>query len=347
MHFDESQFFDSTEFSRLNEDEERDLEDYIEEIKSGFYDSDSDDSFKSPGRNITKTSNESATKLVHERSLIKSVNECQYNVSEGPVRDSKIAGIMMILNQKNFTQEMQRKYGLGERHGSTVDTVRMRVAWESLGYLVYEYIDYRKDTIEATVTNMLEKKALLRCAISFGITFMSHGHENYQIAAFDELFDYTPLVSKINACQELKGKPKLVFVNGIFKVLIFFITLFQACRGEKYMRKVASVVPQTIPEASDVLFHFSTKETYKSFRSQTILNNGKKICSFFVYALTQEIARLSENDTIEIYQLLVRVNGKVAMFATKKPNKDGTIADGDFGQIPEIRSMNLRDEFMR
>ena len=110
------------------------------------------------------------------------------------------------------------------------------------------------------------------------------------------------------------------------------------------MRKVASVVPKTIPEASDVIFHFSTTETYKSFRSPTILNNGKKIGSFFVYALTKEISKLSENDTIEIHQLLVRVNGKVAVFATKKPNKDGTIADGDFGQIPEIRS-TMREEF--
>ena len=238
MQFDESQYFDSAEFSKLNEDEDRDLEYYTEEIEDD-YGSDSDDALNTPGRSITKTPDEPTPKLADQ----KSVDECKYNISVGPVGDSKIAGIMMIFNQKNFTQEMQRKYGLGERHGSTVDTVRMRVAWESLGYLVYEHIDYRKDTIEATVTKMLEKKALLRCAISFGITFMSHGHENYQIAAFDELFDYTPLVSKINACQELKGKPKLVFVNGIFKVLIFFYNFTLSMSWRKIHEKSRQCSP--------------------------------------------------------------------------------------------------------
>ena len=108
------------------------------------------------------------------------------------------------------------------------------------------------------------------------------------------------------------------------------------------MKKVANVIPQTIPEASDVLFHFSTTETYKSFRSSTELNNGKKIYSFFVYTLTQEISKLSENDDIEIYKLLVRVNRKVGYFAAKVLNEHGRIVD-DFCQAPEIRS-TLRKE---
>ena len=109
------------------------------------------------------------------------------------------------------------------------------------------------------------------------------------------------------------------------------------------MKKVSNVIPQTIPEASDVLFYFSTTETYKSFRSSTELNNGKKICSFFVYALTQEISKLSENDDIEIHKLLVRVNRKVGYFAAEVPNEHGRIVD-DVCQAPEIRS-TLRKEF--
>ena len=135
------------------------------------------------------------------------------------------------------------KKGLGERKGSVVDTFRMRKVWESLGYLVYEHIDLRKREIEERVTDMLKRKEKLGCAKSFGITFMSHGDENYQIAAFDEVFNYMPLVDEINKSPELKGKPKLVFINGTIIFLILLYKFFLSMSWRKIYEKSCKCDP--------------------------------------------------------------------------------------------------------
>ena len=204
--FDESQFLGGDEET----DFKLDAEDYLEEIENGFYDSgsDVDDAFISPGRNITKKPEKALreTKIEIQQTDVNQIDKHKYDVR---VSKDSFTGVMMIFNQKNFTPKME----LEERKGSIVDTYRMRKAWESLGYFVYEYVDCRKYEIEEKVKTMLSKKELVS-ARSFAIAFMSHGGENYQIAAFDEIFNYMDLVDEIKCCEALKGKPKLVFVQG-------------------------------------------------------------------------------------------------------------------------------------
>ena len=105
--FEESQFLDSTE-EDYYDDEERDVEEYMKEINDGFYDLGSDDSIQSAGRSITKMPNEKARNLANHRALINSVDDDKYDVSVG---ECSVAGIMMVFNQKNFTESMKRSTG--------------------------------------------------------------------------------------------------------------------------------------------------------------------------------------------------------------------------------------------
>ena len=124
------------------------------------------------------------------------------------------------------------------------------------------------------------------------------------------------------------------------------------------MAKVARIDRKKIPLDSDILFYYSTTETYKAFRSfndmtdkqvvskdqldgyyksdrkNDLQQNITKACSWWVYALTEEIQKLRENESIEIHQLLVRVNRKTAMFS---------LDDSDHGQAPEIKSTLLKE----
>ena len=176
----------------------------------------------------------------------------------------------------------------------------------------------RSDEILKTTQKYADKFA--QYVSTFGVTFMSHGRENLRITTFGANGELNVMdaVDVIKDHPGLRGKPKLFFI--------------QACRGQNNMAKVARVAPATFPRDADILFHFSTTENHKSFRSQNKLDD-RRICSWFVYALCREISKLGADATIEIYPLLVRVNRAVAQLA---------LDNEDVGQAPEIKSTMLK-----
>ena len=138
------------------------------------------------------------------------------------------------------------------------------------------------------------------------------------------------------------------------------------------MEKVAWIDTKKIPLDADVLLHFCTTETYKSSRSFNMLTDlnlsGKKVvpeadlnndhqqdvekynsrvCSWFIYALTEEIRKLREDESIEIYQLLIRVNRKVAMFSgTILDEQTEEVINVNTGQAAEIKSTLLKELYL-
>ena len=137
------------------------------------------------------------------------------------------------------------------------------------------------------------------------------------------------------------------------------------------MTKVARIDRKKIPLDSDILFYYSTTETYKAFRSYNVMKdkqalskdqldrydksdrkidlqqNIKKLCSWWVYALTEEIRKLREDESIEIYQLLVRVNRKVAMFSGTTRDEYGNTINVNTGQAAEIKSTLLKELYLK
>ena len=303
--FDENKFFNDEEVRYYEGLIEKQFKECIEEInEKGVYDHDSDDALVRPGRNIVKQ-HQQKEQVDHEWH---NLAEPTYEVN---VNSKKCTGVMLIFNQK-FANQPDKA-----RQGSSTDTRRLTKAWESLGFLVYAWTDERTDEILGTIKKYADKYA--EHVSTFGVTFMSHGKENLHIDTFRGELDIMVAVDIVKNCPNLKGKPKLFFI--------------QSCRGPSKMKKVARVAPATFPRDADILFHFSTTENHKSFRSRTKLND-KRVCSWFVYALCCEINELSKDETIEIYKLLLRVNRAVAQFA---------LDNEDVGQSPEIKSTMLKE----
>ena len=91
-----------------------------------------------------------------------------------------------------------------------------------------------------------------------------------------------------------------------------------------------------VPEADHNNDHQQDVEKYNS-----------RVCSWFIYALTEEIRKLREDESIEIYQLLIRVNRKVAMFSgTILDEQTEEVINVNTGQAAEIKSTLLKELYL-
>ena len=225
---------------------------------------------------------------------------------------NKLPGIMLIFNNK--------KYDRGDRMGSTSDTVNAEKAWTQLGFEVQSFHDFRDEQINQKVYKYITKPETKRRTV-FGITLMGHGEEDKLKTYKGSTLTISGLITNVQKEPTLKNIPKLFFI--------------QACRGKGRMKQVAIKAENITPLHADTLVHYATYEDYVSFRSDTKMD-GKKIGSWFIYALAKVINELHINEEIEIHRLLTRINREVSQLVADKDHAS---------QMPEFRS-TLREDVM-
>ncbi|KAJ1215545.1 hypothetical protein NDU88_003153 [Pleurodeles waltl] len=225
-----------------------------------------------------------------------------------------------IINNKNFLPST----GMGFRSGTDVDAANLRTCFLNFGFEVKIFNDKTCKEIFDVLKNVSQQDHSKRSC--FVCILLSHG-EDGTIFGTD---DFIPLKNltmlfRGDKCRSLVGKPKLFFI--------------QACRGTELDGGIeadsgndSSDGQQRIPVEADFLYAYSTVPGYYSWRNTM---NG----SWFVQSLCEMLKKYG--DTLEIMNLLTRVNRKVAYVfesSSNIPNFDGK------KQVPCIVSM-LTKEF--
>jgi hypothetical protein len=165
------------------------------------------------------------------------------------------------------------KLGLGERKGTKndIDAIN-RVFSDKLGF----NIECRNNL---TASQMLEfivqaTSSSHRQYSSFALVILTHGKSQGKLFGTDAEIKLEQLLKPVKDCQDLVGKPKMVFV--------------QACRGTEFDRGIKMSSDQggedqgsmTVPVEADFLYVYSTVDGYVSFQNP---NRG----SWFIQALCQ------------------------------------------------------------
>ena len=280
---------------------------YVEDCEDNFS-PDLDDKFQSPGIGVNKLRPNSK----HE------VEKVAPSLTSSKVIKNKLCGIMLIFNQKRYILKEE------ERRGSSVDVVNAEKAFKRLGFEVHVYNDFRNNEITKKVQEKL-KDTKIQSRSSFGITLMGHGEEDKFKTYWNTELSISELVTQVQETKALEKIPKLFFI--------------QACRGEKRMKHVAYRVENKTPLRADTIVHYATYEGYKAFRSPNFKSGGKKICSWFIYALAKVVDQMQIGEKIEIHGLLTKINEVTSQFvADYATDKKGQRIEGEFCQMPEFRS---------
>ena len=245
--------------------------------------------------------------------------------SATPIMKNKFVGIMLIFNNKKYEP---RKHN---RLGSTADAFSAEKSWSQLGFDVSVYHDKRAGEIKDTVKKILAKPEIQNCQ-AFGVTLMGHGEEGKLLTFGNTELAISELITQVQECRDLKNIPKLFFI--------------QACRGKKRMEKVARRYENRTPLRADTLVHYATYEEYVSFRSCEFKVDGKKVGSWFIYAIARVADQMEIGEKIEIHRFLTKINNEVSHFvANKVTDEDGNRINKEFCQMPEFRS-TMRQDFM-
>lgn len=244
-------------------------------------------------------------------------------------------GFAVVINNKNFTPEMEKK-GYGVRSGTDVDATKICSRLKMLGFEVERHHDATCRQMKIAFCNAAEKDH--SDADCFVGVILSHGEKDtiYGIDGpleTDSIFQYF----RGNFCKSLAGKPK--------------IFLIQACRGQQLDPGVAVNVPDAqrlayeaeqeedfrIPNEADFIISYSTVPGYYSWRNSTY-------GSWYIQAL---VSILDEyGTTMEFQKLLTRVNKLVAYsnkFMSNTFPKDPSMHG--MKQIPSFTSMLTKDLF--
>lgn len=241
------------------------------------------------------------------------IHSFQYNM------DFPEKSLCYIINNKNFHPST----GMGLRSGTDVDAANLRKCFLTLGFEVKVFNDQACKGIVDILKNVSQQDHSKRSC--FVCILLSHG-EDGTIFGTDDFIPLKNLTTLFRGdkCRTLVGKPKLFFI--------------QACRGTELDGGIeadsggdSSDDQQRIPVEADFLYAYSTVPGYYSWRNTM---NG----SWFIQSLCEMLKQYG--DTLEIMNLLTRVNRKVAYefeSSSNIPNFDGK------KQIPCIVSMLTKE----
>lgn len=227
-------------------------------------------------------------------------------------------GTCLIINNKNF----HKSTNMNLRNGTDVDAAAAMQTFSQLGYKVQVANDQTVSQIKTLMLNVSREDHSQ--SASFVCVLLSHGEDGviFGTDGYERLENLVKCF-KGNHCRTLVGKPKLFFI--------------QACRGsalddgtELETDSVAEQVSERIPVEADFLYAYSTAPGYYSWRNTT---NG----SWFIQSLCQ---MLHLHQSLEIMQILTRVNHKVALSFESSSNLPGFSYKK---QIPSIVSMLTKD----
>jgi len=214
-------------------------------------------------------------------------------------------GYFLIFNQKNFSQD--HPHGMKERLGSDVDVKRLTQAMTSIGFTVRVYDNFRTKGVLEKIEKYAMNEEMRKCN-AFGLAFLSHGHENGDLATFDGMTNVKTVIGQVKGSTLLAGKPKLFF--------------FQACRGNTYMDAQVTQVavraddrPLTWPREADIICLFATVEGYFSYRNPV---DGSWLVLNLCHQINQWLENYEKNKTdLEFHHLLIRVNAAIAQMASR------------------------------
>lgn len=214
-------------------------------------------------------------------------------------------GYFLIFNQKNFSQD--HPHGMKERLGSDVDVKRLTQAMTGIGFTVRVYDNFRTKGVLEKIEKYAMNEEMGKCN-AFGLAFLSHGHENGDLATFDGMTNVKTVIGQVKGSTLLAGKPKLFF--------------FQACRGNTYMDAQVTQVavraddrPLTWPKEADIICLLATVEGYFSYRNPV---DGSWLVLNLCHQINQWLENYEKNKTdLEFHHLLIRVNAAIAQMASR------------------------------
>nr|XP_058910822.1 caspase-7 isoform X3 [Kogia breviceps] len=196
--------------------------------------------------------------------------------------------------------------GMGVREGTDKDAEALFKCFRSLGFDVTVYNDCSCARMQDLLKKASEEDH--RNSACFACILLSHGEENliYGTDGKTAIKDLTAHF-RGDRCKTLLEKPKLFFI--------------QACRGTELddgIQADSGPINDTdanprykIPVEADFLFAYSTVPGYYSWR-----NPGSG--SWFVQALCSILNE--HGKSLEILQILTRVNGRVARHFESRSN---------------------------
>jgi hypothetical protein len=183
--------------------------------------------------------------------------------------DQANRGLLVLICNTQFESRLK----LGERKGTDkdIDAIK-RVFSQKLGFTIEpHYNQTASQMLQCIVqaTSSIHKKYS-----SFALVILTHGKSEGKLFGTDAEIKLEQLLKPVKDCQDLVGKPKMVFI--------------QACRGMDFDRGIKMSSDQggedqgsmTVPVEADFLYVYSTVDGYVSFQNP---NRG----SWFIQALCQ------------------------------------------------------------
>ncbi|XP_053406687.1 caspase-3-like [Mercenaria mercenaria] len=244
-------------------------------------------------------------------------------------------GIAVVINNKNFSPEMEKK-GYGVRTGTDVDATRICSRLKMLGFEVDRYHDATCKQMKMAFSGAAAKDH--SDADCFVGVILSHGEKDKVFGTdgpvdTNDIFQYF----KGYSCKSLAGKPKIFFI--------------QACRGHQldegvnmnvadakpfqYEAKAEEEEEIRIPNEADFIVSYSTVPGYYSWRNSA---NG----SWYVQALVHILDKYGT--TMELQKLLTQLNKMVAYTDKFMSNTLQTNPSmHGMKQIPSFTSMLTKD----
>ena len=223
-------------------------------------------------------------------------------------------GIAVIIRIKNFTCP-----NLPTLEAADNDEYNLRETFRFLGYKVEVYRDCTAKEIQQIFKKIVKvRSAEFADHDSFVCCIISHGGKGRKIFANDGLkVDLNKhIASKLTACENLKRKPKMLFI--------------QACRGGESDEGVsvtageASDLPEIIPNRADIFFGFATPHDYVAYTPQYESERS----SAYVESLCQTFRENAK--CMHLVDMHTMINRRVA---ADEHHTD----EGIYKQMPEIQ----------
>lgn len=238
--------------------------------------------------------------------------------------DSNPRGLCVIINNENFANPKNKRYG------SQKDVDSLKALFDFLGFLVEVEKDKTADEIKALMAKYSKDARHGDC---FVCCVMSHGNEIGVVGYDEQICPVNDITSPFDGdnCPALIGKPKVFFI--------------QACRGCEMQSKVLvtdgagpsrnqkSGKLYSIAKDSDFLIALSTVEGYVAVRDEY---NG----SWFIQSLCDHLKKGSEQGQ-DILRILTNVNNDVSLKEGKIRLKNNDTVDAKMTPQPQFTLRKL------
>jgi Leucine-rich repeat (LRR) protein len=228
-----------------------------------------------------------------------------YDIKKNP--DGHI-GYAIIINNYSFVNPITRRPE--PRKGSEIDVLNIIKSLQNVNIYTREPFVDKTATEMKEIMSQFARQGDFSNYSCFICVIMSHGSENHQILGVDSQPAHllNDLVGPFKECVSLQGKPKLFFVNacrGEHTPTTFEVverengTLLDVDTIDALMRK------RRVPNEADILIHYSSVESYYSYRNTS---RG----SYFIESVCHELNASAGVVNSNLNDMLVDVNNRVA-----------------------------------